>query len=339
MGQYDTAWKDIIKRHFRLFVEFYFSQLAGLIDFNRVPQFLEKELEKLGPKNRSPGRYADILAKIHLLEGEDRLLLCHVEVQGRRVDNFEKRLFQYAYRIFDRFGSFPLTLVVLTDDDPKFLPRAFEDVLPVRRVRVEFLVAKLLYWKGREAELESGDNPFALVTLTQLEVNSLFRRGEYRSGGAVRDLLRFELKKRLTLRMLERGFDEMKIESLLIFLGWMLQLPRGLELRFDREINEETGGEIMPYMTRWEREGLKKGRREGIREGIREGRVAGFNEGLLKEKRGVLTRQLDKKFGLKEEEKELISECEDMEALDAALDAILFAQSKENVLELLNRAS
>jgi hypothetical protein len=305
-----------------------------IFNFYHVPQFLEKELVKLGPKNLSQGRYADILVKVHLLAGEDRLLLCHIEVQGRPVDNFEARLFQYTYRIFDRFGSFPLSLVVLTDNEPEFLPRAFEDVLPVRRVRVEFLVAKLLYWKGREAELESSGNPFALVALTQLEVNSLCRRKEYRSaGGPDRDLLRFELKKRLTLKLMERGFYEEKIESLLIFLSWMLQLPKSLELRFDREINEETGGEIMPYMTRWEREGLKR----GIREGKREGRAAGFNEGLVKDKRGVLTRQLERKFGLLEEEKALIDECEDLEALDAALDEILFAENKEEVLELLNQ--
>jgi hypothetical protein len=110
-------------------------------------------------------------------------------------------------------------------------------------------------------------------------------------------------------------------------------LPKSLELRFDREINEETGDEIMPYMTIWEREGLKR----GIREGKREGRAAGFNEGLVKDKRGVLTRQLDRKFGLLDEEKALIDECEDLEALDVALDEILFAENKEEVLELLNQ--
>lgn len=91
----------------------------------------------------------------------------------------------------------------------------------------------------------------------------------------------------------------------------------------------------MPYMTRWEREGLKK----GIKEGRREGRLTGFNEGLIKEKRGVLTRLLDKKFGLFEEEKALIAECGDLEALDAALDVILFAQGKEEVLQLLDGSS
>ena len=43
------------------------------------------------------------------------LVLCHVEVQGTPEADFTDRLFQYAYRIYDRFGRFPVTLVVLTD--------------------------------------------------------------------------------------------------------------------------------------------------------------------------------------------------------------------------------
>jgi hypothetical protein len=49
-----------------------------------------------------------------------------------------------------------------------------------------------------------------------------------------------------------------------------------------------------------------------------------------------LARQLDRKFGLAEAERERITACEDQASLDAALDEILDASSKAQVLEKLS---
>jgi predicted transposase YdaD len=61
----------------------------------------------------------------------------------------------------------------------------------------------------------------------------------------------------------------------------------------------------------------------------------GREEGVLLNKQEVLIRQLDKKFGLKEREKEAIRACGDKKKLDRGIDVILTAENKDEVLEEL----
>ena len=55
-------------------------------------------------------------------------------------------------------------------------------------------------------------------------------------------------------------------------------------------------------------------------------------DGALNTRRETLVRLLKRRFGLTEAERELILACEDEDALDVALDAILDADSKGQVL-------
>ncbi|MDA3948629.1 MAG: hypothetical protein PF508_05320, partial [Spirochaeta sp.] len=120
------------------------------------------------------------------------LVLCHVEVQGTPETDFADRLFQYAYRIYDRFGRFPVTLVVLTDSDSRFYPVAFARDLLGASLRLEFHVAKLLDYKKRVRPRRTDENVFAAVTRLHLAVQAERPRRRYRD-----DAFRFELKHRL----------------------------------------------------------------------------------------------------------------------------------------------
>ncbi len=61
----------------------------------------------------------------------------------------------------------------------------------------------------------------------------------------------------------------------------------------------------------------------------------GLERGELQDKQRVLIRQLAKRFGLSDPEREQIESCEDRDALDAALDEIVVTQAKEAVLAKL----
>ena len=76
---------------------------------------------------------------------------------------------------------------------------------------------------------------------------------------------------------------------------------------------------------------LKEGRAEGLQEGLQEGRGEGRVEGL----QDSLKRQLKKKFGLETEESVKINQIKDPAKLEAALDEILTAETKQQVLEKL----
>ncbi|WP_455382467.1 Rpn family recombination-promoting nuclease/putative transposase [Salinispira pacifica] len=60
-----------------------------------------------------------------------------------------------------------------------------------------------------------------------------------------------------------------------------------------------------------------------------------ISEGALAERRGVLIRLLEKKFGLTGDERILVEQTDDLNRLAAALDEILFADSKQQILDKL----
>jgi predicted transposase YdaD len=59
----------------------------------------------------------------------------------------------------------------------------------------------------------------------------------------------------------------------------------------------------------------------------------GLARGALADRRGVLIRQLEKKFGISEDERTLIEHTDDLDRLASALDEILFAENKQQVLD------
>ena len=61
----------------------------------------------------------------------------------------------------------------------------------------------------------------------------------------------------------------------------------------------------------------------------------GREEGRVIEKQDVLVRQLSRKFGVSDAERESIRGVEDPNRLDAALDELVVAETKEAVLEKL----
>ena len=65
-------------------------------------------------------------------------------------------------------------------------------------------------------------------------------------------------------------------------------------------------------------------------------RKEGKEQGELLKEQQVLIRLVNKKFGLTEDEKDTIQSCNEPEKLDKALDTILTAESKDEVLCLLN---
>ena len=143
MGNYDSAWKDIVRAHLRPFLEFFFPHITAEIDFSVKPQFLDKELGKITGDSRQPHRYADLLIKTYLKSGGERLLLCHIEIQGRQERDFAERLYQYAVRIYMRHGSHPASLVILTDENPHFRPLLYSVKRPGVSIEVRYNVVKL----------------------------------------------------------------------------------------------------------------------------------------------------------------------------------------------------
>ncbi len=100
---------------------------------------------------------------------------------------------------------------------------------------------------------------------------------------------------------------------MLRFLDWLIALPRELDELYLEEVLGMQEDTIVAYVTSWER--------------------IGEAHGILKEKREILERLVSKKFGVTAEDSDLIARCDDFVQLDAAVDAVMDATTKEEVLQ------
>jgi hypothetical protein len=80
---------------------------------------------------------------------------------------------------------------------------------------------------------------------------------------------------------------------------------------------------------------LKKQWDEGKSIGLEQGIEKGLDKGTVQGKQQALLHLFDRKFGATEEDRKILSSCEDSQRLDRALDVILFAAEKESVLDAL----
>ncbi len=96
--------------------------------------------------------------------------------------------------------------------------------------------------------------------------------------------------------------------------------------------------EIYDARVRWKMDhdtDIAIAKQEGKIEGKIEGKKEGIEEGELKTQQNVLIKLIEKKFGINENEIKIIQTIGDLTILDKALEYILFADEKEEVLKYL----
>ena len=178
---YDTPWKEAVERYFPELMAFYFPAAHAQIDWDKEHVFLEQELAAIAQDAELGKRYVDKLVRVTRLNGQEDWIYIHLEIQGQAQTAFAERMFVYNYRIYDRFRRPVASMAVLADDSMNWKPQEFcFDVLGCKQT-LQFPVAKLMDYAGREAALQDDPNPFALVTLAHLKTQSRQHRFAGRS--------------------------------------------------------------------------------------------------------------------------------------------------------------
>lgn len=115
-------------------------------------------------------------------------------------------------------------------------------------------------------------------------------------------------------------------EYLQVILEYVFQATDHVEVRDVQKAlqNIQQGESVMPTIA-------EKLRQEGMQQGMEQG----MEQGELQGKRLILLKQMQRKFALSSAEEALIRSIQDQALLDQALDAVLFAQDKADVLSLL----
>lgn len=275
MAVYDETWKEAMNLWFESFVAFFFPNAHRGIDWGRGWESLDNELQQATHDAEIGDKRVDKLVKVWLSDGAEAWLLIHIEIQSQREAGFERRMFTYHYRIFDRYNRQVVSLVVLGDGDPHWLPQLFGYERWGCELSFRFPIVKLLTLADRGSELEASLDPIA--AMVQAHLATLEEPND--------DMSLFMRERRIIRSLYERGMPKPTILELFRVIHRMIQLPEGLDQQFVQEHYQWEEEKKMPILLPFEIRAMEKGKAEGIAEGkaegIAEGKAEGLREGLL----------------------------------------------------------
>ncbi|MBF0183545.1 MAG: hypothetical protein HQM06_04020 [Magnetococcales bacterium] len=73
--EYDSPWKEILKGYFKDFLAFFLPAAHDGIDWQRDPEFLDKELDRITKEAQAKNRRVDMLVKVWLINGDELWVL------------------------------------------------------------------------------------------------------------------------------------------------------------------------------------------------------------------------------------------------------------------------
>ncbi|OCQ90737.1 cytosolic protein [Oscillatoriales cyanobacterium USR001] len=272
--EFDSPWKDILELYFADFIQFFLPVAYTEINWERPPEFLDKELQKVVRDAELGRRLVDKLVKVWRKNGTETWVLIHVEVQSQEESEFTERMFVYHYRIYDKYRHQVVSVAILGDERKNWQPKEFGYQLWETKVQFNFKVVKLLDYALTWSELETSRNPFAIVVIAHLKAQETKDDRQERK----------KWKLALIRRLYEQNYSRVDVINLFQFIDWVMSLPEELERSFWQEVQQLEEERSMPYITSVQRIGRQEGRQEGIQEGrqigIQEGRQVGLLKGI-----------------------------------------------------------
>jgi hypothetical protein len=213
MKHNDILWKAALEDLFDDFLRFFYPDADRLFNLDRGFEYLDKELEQLFPPdadNYSP-RYVDKLVKVFTNSGDEEWILIHIEVQGYTDQDFAKRMFQYYYRILDKYDKPITAFAIFADSNKNFHPKYYERDFLGTKVYYAFNTYKII--DQDDSELEASNNPFAMAVLSaKLAL----------SNHKLEDQQLFELAYSLAKRLLTKQISKEKTRKVMSFLRYYL---------------------------------------------------------------------------------------------------------------------
>jgi hypothetical protein len=253
----DELLKGIFEDNFPDFLRFIFPDADELFDFDRGITFLDKEMHSLLSDRVREGvtRIADLLVKVYLRDGSERWILINTEIEGGNDVHFSFRIFQYWYRIFDKYNVPVETIAVFTGDRNQKRPNQYnyEGI----GTAVDFRYHAYHIFDHEESDLLKMDNIFAYIVLT---CQKALLEGKVAEEELAAD------RSTIARSLIDTGkYDKGRIISFLIFLKSIIFIgSKEKDKEFDSFILKVTKGEIdmgvLERVKRQEREfGLEKG--------------------------------------------------------------------------------
>lgn len=282
--QNDELLKGAFEENFPDFLRFLYPDADDIFDLSKGIEFMDKELLAIVPdRERKKGkRVADLLAKVFLKDGTEKWILVHTEIEGGSQEDFAFRLFQYHYRLLDRYRVPVETIAVFTGDKNQPCPSEYRHRAIDTQIHFQYRAYHI--FDHSETELLTMDNAFALIVLACQKALLESEVADEELGDD-----------RLTIAkaLLRHNYDHDRIISFLVFLKNFLYI-NDLEINriFDEQVIQLTGGAInMGVIEVVKKQERQKGRKEEAiaiaremkKDGISVEQIAKFTKLSIKE--------------------------------------------------------
>lgn len=227
----DNLWKKLVADLFEDFLLFFLPDLHSKVDFSMQVEFLQQELFKEIIEHRQGRKVADQIAKVHLKCGNEQWILVHTEIQAVDEEHFAKRMFEYFYRISDRYGKKIVAIAIFTNKSTKSTNQYHEKFYGTE---IKYTFNKFVVSDFDEEELKKSPKLFSKALLASIYLNRTKNKMTHRSA-----YKRALLREVWSLTNLKRT----EVSALLYFIDYLLKLPGDMSEQLVRDVKEEIRGE------------------------------------------------------------------------------------------------
>ncbi|WEK18129.1 MAG: hypothetical protein P0Y49_15160 [Candidatus Pedobacter colombiensis] len=235
----DILLKGAIEDHFADVLRFFYEDADKRFDMARGFESLNKELHEIHPQLSRKGgsREADVLIKVFLLDKNSEWFLLHLEIQKIVNKNFPKRVYQYNYRLSDKYEMPIVSLAIFTG--PKGQVQLNEHKTSMLGTELTFKYKVYQIFDHSEDDLLNMRSPFALVILiAQQEALASVEKIEEDNL----DIIRTKIMRTLVS---SKKLDTDGIRKFLYFMDKFIPIQnQQLNNKFQQELTKITGGKI-----------------------------------------------------------------------------------------------
>lgn len=290
----DDLWKKVIADLFEDFLLFFLPEFHAEVDFSKPIDFLQQELFKEIIEERKGRKMADQIAKVQLKNGKEQWVLVHSEIQTNDSEDFPQRMFQYYYRIFDRYNQKIVAIALFTKPSTK--SSTTYNYLYFG-TKLSYTFNKYVISDFDEESLKMSQKLFSKALLASVYMNRSNKKMSMRST-----------YKRALLREVWslKNIDRKEMSALLYFIDYLLKLPKELSKQLQQEMRTEIRKEdemmlefykedlpptLAGFLELERREGIVLGIEQGIEQGIKQIIISLIENGFTDEAIATIAKQ------------------------------------------------
>lgn len=263
--QNDELLKAMFEANFSELLHFIYPNAGKWFDLTKPIEFLDKELLEINPhRTQKKGkRIVDILAKVRKKDPQESWIIVHVEIQSSIQKDLAFRLFQYHYRLIDRYRSPIETIAFFIGAKHIQGPTNYKEIN--LKTRIYFHYPNYHIFDHQETELLAMNHIFGLIILT---CQKAIMEGKISDEELGKERLR------IAREVIHRNYTYDNTLKFLIFLKNFLYIDvQEIENIFNKQLFQWTGGSInMDVLEVIKKQEREKGKQEGKLEGLQEGK-------------------------------------------------------------------